>query len=229
MSDNRLDDPTIVNASPPFEPPLLPVADPCPRCGGSGSEPCQVRPAGQCEMGHGCPVCGGTGHAPALEVAELCPRCGGDGNEEDGVCSPPCRACNGTGHAPPLPIADPCPICGGNGTFAGVRCHPCDGTGHARATACDECRENGFTWSEGQWLRCYCAAGIPKPQTSTPVTLAVPRTTTEDYASKQGLARNTAADGLAAAARKVLSLDGGDLYEDRNALRTALRRYEEAS
>ncbi len=32
---------------------------------------------------------------------------------------------------PLLEVAEPCDICGGNGTFAGVRCYPCNGTGHA--------------------------------------------------------------------------------------------------
>ncbi len=109
MSNNRLDTPTIVNASPPFEPPLLDVAEPC-------------------------------------------------------------------------------PICGGNGTFAGVRCYPCNGTGHA------------------------VVLGNPIPVGGRPPLVYRPL-----------------ADALADAARKLLAPDGGEVKDDWDALREALRRYEEAS
>ncbi len=125
---NRLDTPTIVNASPPPESPLLDVADPCPRCGGSGSEPCMVRSPGQCGLSHGCPVCNGTGHAPRSVIL-------GDGD-----------------------IGNPIPV-----------------------------------------------GGRP-PLVYRPI-----------------------ADALADAVRKLLAPDGGEVKDDWDALREALRRYEEAS
>ncbi len=76
MSDNRLDTPTIVNASPPFEPPLLEVAESCPRCNGVGRV--QLCSSDNIKR-RDCPVCRGTGHAPRSVT------------EDDGDASLPAR------------------------------------------------------------------------------------------------------------------------------------------